>query len=258
MAAASSGGSIRADRLLDRRWENGQLPELCRRHRSPVAWSHDSRYLAIVSEPSNPPADPFAEPGARLQVIDTLTGAIFTLAEGQIFGASFAPDSSDRLAFGLASSAAPSAPVNLYIANPNGTPNVSVAKPPPNEEFVPLPGGGSAVRFTSDGRSLNPVWGSALHRLRPRAPATETSPRAMTSGWACPPIPGSRAASRTCPPASSSSGLVPLAFSAAGERLLPSSRAKTRAKPGRYACPPVALAGSPSAARPCREPASRP
>lgn len=185
----------------------------------PVAWSHDSRYLAIVSEPSNPPADPFAEPGARLQVIDTLTGAIFTLAEGQIFGASFAPESSDRLAFGLASSAAPSAPVNIYIANPNGTPNVSVAKPPPNEEFVPLPGGGSAVRFTSDGRSLNPVWGSRYiaydrERLRPNfAPRYDI--------WlGLPANPGFARRLTNVPAGKLVTGLVPLAFSAAGDRLL--------------------------------------
>lgn len=185
----------------------------------PLAWSRDSRYLAIVTEPSNPPAEPFAEPGARLQVIDTLTGAIFTLAEGQIFGASFAPDGSDRLAFGFASSAAPSAPVNVYIANPTGKPNVYVGNPPPDEEFVPLPGGGSAVRFTPDGRSLNPVWGSRYiaydrERLRPGfAPRYDI--------WlGLPANPGFARRLTNVPAGNLVTGLVPFAFSAAGDRLL--------------------------------------
>jgi hypothetical protein len=185
----------------------------------PLAWSRDSRYLAVVTEPFNPPADPFTEPGARLQVIDTLTGAIFTLAEGQIFGVSFAPDGSDRLAFGFAPSAAPSAPVNVYIANPTGKPNVHVGTPPPDEEFVPLPGGGSAVRFTPDGRSLNPVWGSRYiaydrERLRPGfAPRYDI--------WLGLPDDPAFARQLTNVPAGKLvTGLVPLAFSAVGDRLL--------------------------------------
>jgi Tol biopolymer transport system component len=57
---------------------------------------------------------------------------------GPVYGASFAPDGSNRLAYGSAASQALSATVNIHIVRPNGS---------------------GHVRITGDGRSLNPVWG---------------------------------------------------------------------------------------------------
>ena len=58
--------------------------------------------------------------GSGLDVLDTQTGAITSIAEGAIYGASFARDGSDRLVFALAHSLSPSAPVNLYESEVDG------------------------------------------------------------------------------------------------------------------------------------------
>jgi Tol biopolymer transport system component len=102
---------------------------------TPLAWSPDSRYLAL-SLMSTAVHNIARQSG--LAVIDTQTGTVTTIMHGQINGASFAPDGSDRLIFGRAPSLSVNAPSNLYVSQPNGT------------EAKPL---------THDGRSLNPVWG---------------------------------------------------------------------------------------------------
>ncbi len=161
----------------------------------PLAWSPDSRYLAVArqsTELTNIAA------GSGLDVIDTQTGVVSSISEGQIYGASFAQDGTDRIVFALAHSLSPSAPTNLYVSNVDGT---------------------GTTRLTSDGRSLNPVWGPRYiaydhERLRRndapvfqiwlRAPSAVARGRKLTSVTV----------------RSLVSGLVPLAFSAGGSRLL--------------------------------------
>ncbi len=101
----------------------------------PLAYSPDSRYLAIYLQ-----STALRNIAARssLVVLDTSTGALTTIAHGAISGASFAPDGSDRIAYGRSASLA-GAPSDIYIANPDGS---------------------GVHAFTHDGHSLNPVWGS--------------------------------------------------------------------------------------------------
>jgi hypothetical protein len=161
---------------------------------TPLAWSPDSRYLAVARE-SNETTDIAA--GSGVDVIDTQTGTVTSIAEGQIAGASFAQDGSDRIVFALAHSLSPSAATNLYISNPDGT---------------------GLQRVTSDGRSLNPVWGpryiafdkerlrrgdAPVYQIWLRAPAAATA-RKLTN----------------LKVRSLVAGLVPLAFSATGSRLV--------------------------------------
>jgi hypothetical protein len=135
--------------------------------------------------------------GSGLAVIDTTTGAVTTIAHGQVQGASFAPDGSDRIVYGLAPSLAVNAPVNLYIAQPDGS---------------------GTQALTHDGRSLYPIWGPRYiaydreHLRRNYAPRYDIWLRA----------PGSSAARRltNVPADKLVVGLVPIAFSASGGRLL--------------------------------------
>lgn len=159
----------------------------------PLAWSPDSRYLAVAFQ-SNSVSD--IAQGSTLAVIDLETGALTTIAHGISDGASFAVDGSDRLAYAVAPSLSPGAPVDIRIAAADGS---------------------SPVLLTHDGRSLNPVWGSrgiAYDRERLRAgyaPQYEI--------WLTSPAGRSRQLTRV-PAGPLVSGLVPLAFSADGSRLL--------------------------------------
>jgi hypothetical protein len=160
----------------------------------PLAWSPDSRYLAVFMQSNS--VTNIAE-GSGLAVIDTTTGAVTTIAHGQVQGASFAPDGSDRIVYGLAPSLAVNAPVNLYIAQPDGS---------------------GTQALTHDGRSLYPIWGSRYiaydreHLRRNYAPRYDIWLRA----------PGSSTARRltNVPADKLVVGLVPIAFSANGSRLL--------------------------------------
>jgi hypothetical protein len=101
---------------------------------TPVAWSPDSRYLAVsVFDAVNKGVGK-----SGLSVVDTQTKTTVPIATGQISGASFDPAGSGRLVYGLAKSEAFKAPVNLYTADETG------AQP--------------RVQLTHDGRSLNPLW----------------------------------------------------------------------------------------------------
>jgi hypothetical protein len=158
----------------------------------PLAWSPDSRYLAVALQSTS-----VNESGSGLAVIDTSTGTVTTIATGQVNGASFAPDGSDRIVYGLAPSLEINAPVNLYVAQPNGS---------------------GTQALTRDGRSLNPVWGPKWiaydkERLRPNwAPRYDIWLRSASS---------SAVRKLTNVPADKLVvGLVPLAFSANGTRLL--------------------------------------
>ncbi|MGO9321109.1 MAG: hypothetical protein ACLQBY_09960 [Solirubrobacteraceae bacterium] len=160
---------------------------------TPLAWSPDSRYLAVYRQ-SNETVEIAA--GSGLDVIDTQTGAVSSIAEGAIYGASFARDGSDRLVFAMSHSLSPSASTNLYESEADGA---------------------GVHRITSDGRSLNPVWGPSYiaydrERMRHLSPEYQI--------WLASPS-GVRV--RKVMHVSVGpllQGLVPLAFSANGSRLL--------------------------------------
>ena len=161
---------------------------------TPLAWSEDSRYLAVSFMP-NALTNIARQSG--LAVIDTQTGAVTTITHGQIYGASFAPDSSDRLVFARSPSTVLSAPTNLYTSMPDG----------------------SALRqITRDGRSLDPTWGPryiAYDRERPRR-----SDASVFQIWLRLPSGGNARRLTDLPARPLVSGLVPLAFSGSGRRLL--------------------------------------
>ena len=161
----------------------------------PLAWSPDAKYLAVSFD-----ATSVGDAQARdssLAVIEVQTGAVRTIAHGFVQGASFAPNGSDELAFGLTQSFTEGAAVNIHIVEADGS---------------------HARLLTHDGHGLNPVWGSvgiAYDRERPRHlefPVYEI--------WLARPR-GGRARQLTHVKVGALvSGLVPLAFSATGSRLL--------------------------------------
>jgi hypothetical protein len=96
-----------------------------------LAWSPDSRYLAVALQP----AGGIRHPGVPyLALIDTRTGVVRTIADGLVEGLSFAPATPDRLVYGLDAARARGGP-GLYTAS--------------------VPAG--RVQRMTDG--LNPVWG---------------------------------------------------------------------------------------------------
>ncbi len=160
----------------------------------PLAWSPDSRYLAVALQ-----STAIRNVGRRsgLAVLDTSAGTLRTISSGIVYGASFAPDGSDRIVFGRAGSQTLAAPVNLYMAGPTGA---------------------GLRRVTGDGRSLNPIWGPDYiaydreHLRRNDAPVYQIWLR-RSAGGAPRRLTGIRVRSLV-------SGLVPLGFSAAGTRML--------------------------------------
>jgi len=161
---------------------------------TPLAWSPDSRYLAVARQST---VIPFLASGSGLLVIDTQTGTVTSIAEGVINGASFAQDGSDRVVFAYSHSLSVSAPTNVFISAPHG---------------------GGLTRLTHDGHSLNPLWGPRFiaydrERLRRNdAPVFQIWLQAPTSTQA------RRLTNLKVGPLVS--GLDPLAFSASGSRLL--------------------------------------
>jgi Tol biopolymer transport system component len=160
----------------------------------PLAFSPDSKYLAVSLI-----STAIKNMGKRssLAVIDLETGAMRTIAHGIPEGASFAPEGSDMLAYGLASSYQLTAPVDIHVSAPDGS---------------------GARLFTHDGRSLNPVWGSsgiAYDRERLRhleAPVYQI--------WLASPSGGGARQLTHLKINPLVEGLVPLAFSADGSNLL--------------------------------------
>jgi hypothetical protein len=160
---------------------------------APVAWSPDSRYLA-VSLQSNGTNDIADDSG--LDVVDTQTGVVTTIAHGEVYGASFARDGSDKLVFGLSHSESFTSNVNLYTSEADGA---------------------GLRRISNDGHSLFPVWGPTYiaydrERMRHLSPEYQI--------WLATPA-GARVRKVThIGVGSLEQGLVPLAFSASGSRLL--------------------------------------
>jgi hypothetical protein len=159
-----------------------------------LAWSPDSRYVAVYRQ-SNEPALGVSASG--LDVIDAQTGTVTSIAEGAIYGASFARDGSDRIVFGRSRSETFAGGVNLYESEPDGA---------------------GLRRLSSDGHSFNPVCGPRYiaydrERNRKLSPEYQIWLRA----------PGAGAAARRVTHIAVdalSQGLVPLAFSGNGDRLL--------------------------------------
>ena len=160
---------------------------------TPLAWSPDSRYVAVALKST---ALTDIAPHSSLVVIDTATGAVHTITNGSISGVSFASDGSDRIVYSRALSLSVAANVNLYVSGPEGA---------------------GIKRLTNDGRSLNPVWGPryiAYDRERPRhdGPAYQI--------WLRSPSGGAPKRLTNVPVAQLQAGLVPIAFSADGSRLV--------------------------------------
>jgi Tol biopolymer transport system component len=155
----------------------------------PIAWSPDSRYLAV--EQFDPVSKGIGKSG--LAVIDTSTGKTVTIARGFIEGASFSP-TADTVVYGFAKSDVVSTADNLFSAAVNGT--------------------GKPAQLTHDGHSLNPIWGKG-GILFDRERARKLAPRYdifLLSG-------GHSQQITNVTPDQLSEGLVPLAVSADGSRL---------------------------------------
>ncbi len=108
---------------------------------TPLAWSPDSRYLAVELVDTSS-AGTATKPGTGgVAVVDTRSHTIKRIAAGFPNGASFAPSpgAGDRLAYGLAHSHNLNPPSDIVTANPDGS---------------------AATQITHDGRSLYPVWGA--------------------------------------------------------------------------------------------------
>lgn len=159
----------------------------------PLSWSPDGRYLAVEVQSTA------LKHGAQLSglgILDTQTAKLSVVAHGQLYGASFAPNGSDEVVYGLAHSQSLTARVNVFRAKPDGS---------------------STVALTGDGRSLFPLWGPAAivydrERLRRQdAPVYQLwlrSPKGRTRR-----LTNIRVRSLV-------SGLIPVAFSADGSKLL--------------------------------------
>ena len=156
-----------------------------------LAFSPDSRYLLVALAGNGVKGT-----GGGLMVLDTSTGKRTVIVSGTIYGASFAPGSSDRIVYAKAASQAIRAPVNL-------------------EEIAV--DGRQAARITSDGHSLWPVWGAKgivfdRERYRGEQAAPAYQLWLMHDGHA-------RQLTHQKVPALLD-GLVPLQFSADGNRLV--------------------------------------
>jgi hypothetical protein len=101
-----------------------------------VAWSRDSRYLAVALTDVNT-VTKIGKSG--LAIVDTKTGTVTMVAHGTVSGISWSP-TSDSLVYGLSTSVSFSAPTNLYMYS--STKSTSATTP-----------------LTTDGHSVDPVWG---------------------------------------------------------------------------------------------------
>jgi hypothetical protein len=159
----------------------------------PLGWSPDGRYLGVDVQSTA------LKRGVQLSglaILDTQSAKLSVIAHGQPFGASFAPNGSDEVVYGLAHSQSLSARVNIYRAKPDGS---------------------GTVALTSDGRSLFPLWGPGAiaydrERLRRQdAPIYQIWLRSSK---------GTTRRLTNVRVRSLVSGLIPVAFSADGSRLL--------------------------------------
>jgi hypothetical protein len=159
----------------------------------PLAWSRDGRYVAVDVQSTK------LKNAAKLSglgIVDVTTGAVKMIAHGQIFGASFSPNGNDEVVYGRSASQSLTARVNVYRSNADGS---------------------GTVALTRDGRSLFPLWGPKAivydrERLR-----REDAP--VYQLWLR--MPSGRTRRLTNVRVRSLvSGLIPVAFSADGGKLL--------------------------------------
>jgi Tol biopolymer transport system component len=157
-----------------------------------LAWSPDSRYLAVALTGTNAPS----LSGYGLAIIDTETGTEQTVATGAIYGASFAPGASDTLVYSRATSLSGTAATNIYTVDADGT---------------------GTKEITTDGRSADPVWGARgiafdhEHLRKGYAPLDQI--------WLMQPNGKGRRQITHAKVGPLVSGLAPLAFSSDGTRL---------------------------------------
>src|ERR1700733_7136476 len=84
----------------------------------PLSWSKEGRYLAVDVQSTA------LKRGAQLPglgILDTQSAKLSMIAHGQLFGASFAPNGSDEIVYGLARSQSLTARGNVYRAKTDGT-----------------------------------------------------------------------------------------------------------------------------------------
>jgi Tol biopolymer transport system component len=161
---------------------------------TPLAWSPDGRYLAVDVQST---AIKNTAKLSGLAIVDLQAGTLTVIAHGQLYGASFAPNGSDELVYGLSPAQTLSAPVNVYRSKPDGT---------------------STVALTRDGRSLFPVWGpGAIAYDRERLRRNDAP---VYQIWLRSPTSSKTRRLTNIDVRTLVSGLVPLAFSADGSRLL--------------------------------------
>lgn len=159
-------------------------------HHDAIAWSPDGTRLSVITGPALGPY--------TLSLLDVAAGTSRRLAKGYFHGVSFAP-TGEGIAFSRAFTASRPPRANLYTA--------------------PLDGG-PADRLTGDGNATSPVWGPeriAFNRAR-RATRRGDHDKLDVSTLRTDGT-GLRRLTRTDPPFLLA-GLVPLAWSADGERLL--------------------------------------
>lgn len=101
-----------------------------------LAWSPDSRFLAVALQTAVRPGD-----NPYLGLVDTRTLKMRTIVRGWVQGVSFAPATPDRLVYGF------SQPTKQGTLGPVNLDSTSAT-------------GGRIVQLTHDGLSLYPVWGA--------------------------------------------------------------------------------------------------
>ncbi len=158
---------------------------------NPIAWSHDSRYIAVALTDVNATTK-IGKSG--LGIIDTKTGKATTVAHGQVDGVGWSP-SADTVVFGLIKSASVLGPSNLYSWDLASS---------------------SLQQLTHNNHSLDPVWGKLgiaydQSKARKESPAYEI--------WLMNGAGHSTLITHT-KPGPLVQGLVPVAVSANGRRMI--------------------------------------
>jgi hypothetical protein len=163
-----------------------------------LAWSPDSRYIAV--QVTDTTSSSITNPGdGGLAVIDTTARTVTRIASGFVFGATFEanPNATDCPAYAVSGVQKLDSPTEIYTVNADGT---------------------GRTQLTHDARSLNPVWGPNgigydRQRFRDDHPPAfniwlmnrdGTHPTQITRVRSGPLV----------------DGLVPLAFSANGSRMI--------------------------------------
>jgi hypothetical protein len=163
---------------------------------SASSWSPDSRYLAIqvFGSAVNGKTTP-----SGIDVLDTATNTLRTISGGYPCGVSFAPDLPDRLVYA-------SSPTASFCFK--GRVNV----------FSIAADGSARKQLTTDGASLNPVYGPGIVAFDREKVRKNDAP--IYQVWTMRPDGTHRVQITHTKVPSLLSGLVPLALDASGKRLL--------------------------------------